>query len=150
MIFNISLGDLRFNWWHKIEPNVDSPILRKETIRALQNAGYRTAIMACPIPPGQYEQTFECYEDVLEKAEEIFCEIINSRGDNIKRIAEYFPEVDVLKTKLGRSQEAVKLTETARKYVKDHSKLRVMVYHYGNFTKRDYDKMCEYNCVRWL
>jgi len=151
MIFNISLGDFRFDWWQKIEPNAGSPVGRMELVKTLQKLGYRTAIMACPIPPGQYEQTFGCYADIIEKAEEVFCEIINPRGDNINRITESFPEVEALRTKLGIRHENFKLIETAHRYVKDHGKLRVMTYGF-NFTDPDEERdfLRKYPGVRLL
>jgi len=130
VIFNISLGCISNEWSTVAEPKADAASLRLELIRSLIDNNFRVAVMACPIPPNRYEETFKryCEEGILDGAEEVFCEIINPRGSAYKELTEHFPEIGSMMNAEYRSLQSMQLIETAHGYVRDWSKLRVLTY----------------------
>ena len=109
--FNISLGCHQAKWCDLVEPGADRPFERLQQVDELIQRGFRVAIMACPIPPDLYRETFEAYGHLLKIAEAVYCEIMNPRGHAYKKIGELFPEVlimqDPVELRMGYVSEGI-------------------------------------------
>ena len=148
-LINISLGGFNERWGMIIEQKAVHK--RLYGINSLIDSGkYRVCVMACPIPPGEYDRTFKIYDDykILDKSHEVFCEIINPRGTVYDKVGRWFPEVLKMKNKQYRSNECRDLIKIAHEYV-DPSKLRVMTYR-NNMTDEDFEAVKTYEGVIWL
>ena len=82
MIFGLSVGTLDNTLARAIEPDAPSPTQRLEALRSLQDAGFRTFGMACPILPQADPKTYA--KQVMMKirakrCEHIWAEPVNAR-----------------------------------------------------------------------
>ena len=153
IVFNISLGCHRVKWCGLVEPGADSPFERLQQIDELLQRGFRVAIMACPIPPNLYRETFEAYDHLLKMAEAVYCEIMNPRGHAYQKIGELFPEVLIMKNPFERSAQSLQLIQAANELI-DASvvapeAMNVLVYR-KELLPADYEQARQYRGVKWL
>ena len=82
VIFGLSTGTLDDKLARAIEPTCPSPSKRTEALRWLQDNGYRTFAMLCPILPQPMDQFIEkVITDIRpDKCEHVWAEVINLRG----------------------------------------------------------------------
>ena len=153
IIFNISLGCHQVKWCSLVEPGADGPFERFQQIDELIQRGFRVAIMACPIPPNLYRETFEAYSHLLKTAEAVYCEIMNPRGHAYQKIGELFPEVLVMQNPFKRSAQSLQLIQVANELI-DSGKIEpeamnVLAYR-KELLSADLKKAQQYQGVRWL
>ena len=153
IIFNISLGCYQAKWCGLVEPGADYPIRRFQQIEELIQRGFRVAIMACPIPPNLYEETFNAYKHLLKKAEAVYCEIMNPRGHAYQKISKLFPEMLIMQDPVKRSAQSLQLIQTANKFIDAGivapEAMNVLTYR-KELLPEDYEKARQYQGVRWL
>ena len=153
IVFNISLGCHQVKWCSLVEPGADSPFERLQQIDELLQRGFRVAIMACPIPPNLYRETFDTYQHLLNLVEAVYCEIMNPRGHAYQKIGELFPEVLVMQNPVERSAQSLQLIRVANELL-DSGKIEpeamnVLVYR-KELLRIDLEKAQQYRGVRWL
>lgn len=87
VIFGLSTGTLDDELARAIEPTCPSPSERVKAHRWLQDHGYRTFAMLCPILPQPLEKFVSQAVDALrpELCEHVWAEVLNVRGDSMKR-----------------------------------------------------------------
>ena len=153
IIFNISLGCQQVKWCSQVEPGADGPIERLQQMNELIQRGFRVAIMACPIPPDQYRETFAAYGHLLKIAEAFYCEIMNPRGHAYEKIGEQFPEVLKMKNSAERSSQSLQLIQAANELLDAGlvapEAINVLAYR-QELLPDDYEKARHYRGVRWL
>ena len=153
IVFNISLGCHQVKWCSLVEPGADSPFERLQQIDELLQRGFRVAIMACPIPPNLYRETFDTYQHLLNLVEAVYCEIMNPRGHAYQKIGELFPEVLVMQNPVERSAQSLQLIRVANELL-DSGKIEpeamnVLVYR-KELLSADLEKAQQYQGIRWL
>ena len=153
IVFNISLGCHRSRWCGLVEPGADGPFERLQQMGELIQRGFRVAIMACPIPPNHYRETFEVYGHLLKIAEAVYCEILNPRGHAYRKIGELFPEVLIMQDPVERSAQSLQLIQAANEYIDAGivapEAMNVLAYR-KELLPADYEKARQYRGVRWL
>ena len=153
IIFNISLGCHQVKWCSLVEPGSDGPFERLQQIEELIRRGFRVAIMACPIPPDLYRETFQAYGHLLQTAEAVYCEIMNPRGLAYLKIGELFPEVLAMQDPMERSSQSLQLIQDANKLIDAGivapEAMNVLAYR-KEVLPADYEKARQYPGVRWL
>ena len=86
VIFGLSIGTLNDKVAAAIEPHVPSPMKRLEALHWLQENGFRTFGMACPILPQRDKAAYKMYAEQLmqamraERCEAIWAEAVNFRA----------------------------------------------------------------------
>jgi DNA repair photolyase len=85
VIFGLSTGTLDDKLARAIEPTCPSPSTRTKALRWLQDNGFRTFAMLCPILPQPMDQFIEkVITDIRpDKCEHVWAEVINLRGDSM-------------------------------------------------------------------
>ena len=153
IIFNISLGCHRVKWCGLVEPGADGPFERLQQMGELIQRGFRVAIMACPIPPNHYRESFETYGYLLRMAEAVYCEIMNPRGHAYKKIGELFPEVLIMQDQVERSAQSLQLIQAANELIDAGivapEAMNVLAYR-KELLPDDFEKARYYQGVRWL
>ena len=153
IIFNISLGCHSVKWCNIVEPGADGPFERLQQIDELIRRSFRTAIMACPIPPNLYQETFEVYGHQLKMAEAVYCEIMNPRGHAYQKIGDLFPEVLIMQDPAKRSDQSLQLIQVANELIDagivSPEAMNVLAYR-KELLPADYEKAKQYRGVRWL
>ena len=153
IVFNISLGCTQFKWCGLVETGADSSFERLQQMGELIQRGFRVAVMACPIPPDHYRETFEAYGYLLKMAEAIYCEIMNPRGHAYRKIGEMFPEVLNMQNPVERSAQSLQLIQAANELIDagivEQESMNVLVYC-RELLPTDYEKAKQYRGVRWL
>ena len=153
IVFNISLGCHRVKWCNIVEPGADGPFERLQQMSELIQRGFRIAIMACPIPPNLYRETFEAYGHLLKMAETVYCEIMNPRGHAYQKIGDLFPEVLIMQNPAERSAQSLQLIQVANELIDagivSPEAMNVLAYR-KELLPADYEKAKQYRGVRWL
>ena len=153
IVFNISLGCQQIKWCSLVEPGADGPIERLQQMWELIQRGFRVAIMACPIPPDRYRETFAAYGHLLRMAESVFCEIMNPRGHAYEKIGALFPEVLKMQNPMERSAQSLQLIQSANELIESGlvapEVMNVLAYR-KELLPADYEKAQQYRGVRWL
>ena len=153
IIFNISLGCHSVKWCNIVEPGADSPFERLQQVDELIQRGFRVAIMACPIPPNLYRETFEAYGHLLRMAEGTYCEILNPRGQAYQKIGKSFPDVMIMRNPEERSSQSLQLIQAANELIDadivNSEAMNVLAYC-KELLLADYEKAKQYRGVRWL
>ena len=153
IVFNISLGSQDIKRCSLVEPGADRPIDRLQQMGELIRRGFRVAIMACPIPPNHYRETFTAYGHLLRLAESVFCEILNPRGHAYEQIGKLFPEVINMKNPEYRSVQSLKLIQAANELIDSGvvapDEMNVLTYR-KELTPAHFEIARRYQGVRWL
>ena len=87
VIFGLSTGTLDDKLARAIEPTCPAASKRCEALRWLQDDGYRTFAMLCPILPQPMDQFVAQVEQLIrpEKCEHVWAEVINVRGQSMQK-----------------------------------------------------------------
>jgi DNA repair photolyase len=153
IIFNISLGCNNIKWCSLVEPGADSPFERLQQMGELIQRGFQVAVMACPIPPDHYHNTFKAYGYLLKMAEAVYCEIMNPRGHAYKKIGELFPEILTMQDPAERSAQSLQLIQAANGLIDAGmvapEAMNVLAYR-KELLPQDYEKAKHYQGVKWL
>ena len=153
IVFNISLGCHQAKWCSLVEPGADGLFERLQQMGELIQRDFRVAIMACPIPPNYYRETFEAYGHLLKTAEAVYCEIMNPRGHAYQEIGELFPELLVMQDPVERSTQSLQLIQAANELIDSGivapETMNVLAYR-KELLLPDYEKAQRYQGVRWL
>ncbi len=85
VIFGLSIGTLDDELARAIEPTCPSPSRRCEAHQWLQNQGYRTFAMLCPILPQPLGQFVRKAVEAIrpDKCEHVWAEVLNVRGESM-------------------------------------------------------------------
>jgi len=153
IIFNISLGCTQLKYCCLVEPGADNPFERLQQMGELIQRGFRVAVMACPIPPNHYQETFKTYGYLLKMAEAVYCEIMNPRGRVYKKIGELFPEVLAMQDPVERSAQSLQLIQAANELIDAGivapEAMNVLAYR-KELLPQDYEKAKHHQGVKWL
>ena len=84
VIFGLSTGSLDDALARAVEPTCPSPARRTATLRWLQDQGYRTFAMLCPILPQPLPAFVAAVNRQVrpERCEHVWAEVVNLRGDS--------------------------------------------------------------------
>ena len=87
VIFGLSTGTLDDKLARAIEPTCPAASKRCESLRWLQDNGFRMFAMLCPILPQPMDQFLEQVEQLVrpEKCEHVWAEVINVRGQSMQK-----------------------------------------------------------------
>jgi len=87
VIFGLSTGTLDDKLARAIEPTCPAASKRCEALRWLQDNGFRTFAMLCPILPQPMDQFLAKVEQLIrpEKCEHVWGEVINVRGQSMQK-----------------------------------------------------------------
>jgi len=153
IIFNISLGCPDIKWCSLVEPGADSPFERLQQMGELIQRGFRMAVMACPIPPNYYRDTFAAYGYLLKMAEAVYCEIMNPRGQAYMKIGELFPEIFAMQDPAERSAQSLQLIQAANELIDAGivapEAINVLAYR-KELLPQDFNEAKHYQGVKWL
>ncbi len=85
VIFGLSIGTLDDELARAIEPTCPSPSRRCEAHRWLQDQGYRTFAMLCPILPQPLDQFVRKSLEAIrpDQCEHVWAEVLNVRGESM-------------------------------------------------------------------
>jgi len=85
VIFGLSIGTLDDELARAIEPTCPSPSRRCEAHRWLQDQGYRTFAMLCPILPQPLDQFVRKALEAIrpDQCEHVWAEVLNVRGESM-------------------------------------------------------------------
>ena len=85
VIFGLSIGTLDDELARAIEPTCPSPSRRCEAHRWLQDQGYRTFAMLCPILPQPLDQFVRKTLEAIrpDQCEHVWAEVLNVRGESM-------------------------------------------------------------------
>lgn len=90
LILGLSTGTLDDRVARAIEPAAPPPSKRLEALRQLQEQGYRTFAMLCPILPQDPVAYFRQADDLIDfnRCEHVWAEVLNRRGKSMERTAQ--------------------------------------------------------------
>lgn len=99
VIFGLSTGTLNDTLARAIEPTCPSPTKRTETLRWLQDNGYRVFAVLCPIIPQPMDLFLnKVMTDIRpDQCEHIWAEVINLRGDSMTATVEALQKAGLTK-----------------------------------------------------